>query len=267
MSHISTTRPPARPTGWIRKSTLVATAFAASCAVALSGGGIASAAGVFHTTAAVNVRSGPSTSSAVVGGEPNGASFTLLCQWQGGTNIGGNATWDHVQFSNGLIGAISDYPTNTPTWNSYAPGTPDCGAPAPVPVPTGSPQMQNAVNWATAEKNSPDPTWSDHYGHAWSGWCEAFVQQAEGFQFNFASALADYHWQLSNGRIHTDTNPPAGALVFYAGGSYGHVAVSIGGGQEIGTYGFYGQRLPVRQYPVVGFLHNQYLGWSRPIGS
>ena len=59
-----------------------------------------------------------------------------------------------------------------------------------------------------------------------------------------------------------------GALVYYgAGGGFGHVAVSIGGGQEIGTYGFVSKPLAVRQYPVVGFLSNPYLGWANPIGS
>lgn len=61
----------------------------------------------------------------------------------------------------------------------------------------------------------------------------------------------------SGGRIHTDANPPVGALVFYGGGNgYSHVAVSIGGGQAIGTLGDIGAHLPVSQYPVVGYLHN-----------
>ena len=33
------------------------------------------------------------------------------------------------------------------------------------------------------------------------------------------------------------------------------------------TYGYVGQRLPVQQYPVIGFLTNPYLGWANPIGS
>ncbi len=219
----------------------------------------ASATGTYSTTAAVNVRSGPGTNYGAIGSAPSGAGFTLLCQWQGGTNVNGNATWDRVQFGNGLVGAISDYYTTTPSWNNYAPGTGDCSV---------SSQMQNAANWANAEKNSPDPTWSDHFGHAWSGWCEQFVEQAEGFTFRFASATDHYNWQRNNGRIATDANPPVGALVFYGGaGGFGHVAVSIGGGQVIGTLGYVGQRLPVSQYPVVGYLSNPYLGWARPIGS
>jgi hypothetical protein len=67
--------------------------------------------------------------------------------------------------------------------------------------------------------------------------------QVEGFQSNFGSAMQDYTWERDHGRIHTDPNPPVGALVFYGGGNgYDHVAVSIGGGQAIGTLGYVGQR-------------------------
>ena len=46
----------------------------------------------------------------------------------------------------------------------------------------------------------------------------------------------------------------------------GHVAVSIGNGQEIGTYeALPGQTYPIRQYPVTGFLSNPYLGWAEPL--
>jgi len=129
-------------------------------------------------------------------------------------------------------------------------------------------QMQGAKNWAIAEKNSPNPAYSDRLGHNWSGYCEAFVEQAEGLKFTFTSALVNYNWEASQSRIHTDANPPIGALVFYGGSVYGHVAVSIGNGQAIGTQG--GQTsdaLPVRQYPVVGFFNIPYLGWAYPQGS
>ena len=259
MNVASLARTPRRRNAGICRSLIAGSMVAAAATMLITG--TASAAGTYQTTGTVNVRTGPGTGYGTVPGlEPQGASFTLICQWQGGTNINGNSTWDDVQFANGETGAISDYWTTTPSWNSWAPGTTDCNA--------VTAQMQQAANWAIAEKNSPDPTWSDHFGHAWSGWCEEFAEQAEGFPHQFASAIVDYQWQQAQGRIHTDTNPPVGALVFYGGGGgYGHVAVSIGGGQAIGTYGYVGQRLPVRQYPVVGFLTNPYLGWSRPIGS
>jgi uncharacterized protein YraI len=300
------------------------------------------AAGTYSTTASVNVRSGPGTGYSVTGSEPSGAPFTLLCQWQGGTNVNGNATWDDVTFTNGLTGAITDYYTTTPSWNSYAPGTGPCdstpppgsgslggvdmqracdtqypgrgldavatnansayswqcvgpGASLGIDVTaecraqygygavsadsnpgsawswychwniTG--QMQAAATWATAQASSGS-VYSSHYGHDWSGWCEQFVEQGEGFQFTFGSAHLDYQAEANAGRIHTDTNPPPGALVFYGGANgNGHVAVSIGNGQEIGTYGYVGQADPIQQYPVIGFLSNPYLGWAEPFGS
>jgi uncharacterized protein YraI len=225
----------------------------------------AAAAGNYATTGTVNVRSGPGTSYGITGSAGTGAPFVLLCQWQNGTSVNGNRTWDYVRFATGFVGAIADYWTTTPSFNSFAPGTGDCNAAPANPVTA---QMSAAANWAQAEKNSPNPRWSDHFGHAWSGWCEQFAEQAEGFPAVFPSAFAHYQWQLSHGRIHTDTNPPVGAVVFYGGaGGYGHVAVSIGGGQEIGTLGNVGDNLPVSQYPVIGYLSNPYLGWANPIGS
>jgi hypothetical protein len=38
-------------------------------------------------------------------------------------------------------------------------------------------------------------------------------------------------------------------------------------GQEVGTQGYVGQRLPVAQYPVIGYVSNPYLGCAMPKGS
>ena len=54
---------------------------------------------------------------------------------------------------------------------------------------------------------------------------------------------------------------------FHAASASRHVSGPIGGGRDVGTSGFDAQRLPVRQYPVPGYLTNPYLGWSQPIGS
>ena len=130
-----------------------------------------------------------------------------------------------------------------------------------------TPQMKQAAAWAISVANSSNPAWSSRYNRPWSGYCEAFVSQAEGYLVGFDSALAAYRWQLAQGRIHTDSNPPAGALVYYKGGAYGHVAISIGNGQEVGTLGHAGERLPVQQYAVRGFITAPFLGWANPIGS
>ena len=67
-------------------------------------------------------------------------------------------------------------------------------------------------------------------------------------------------------RPAADRRQPPGALVFWTGGtSYGHVAVSIGGGQVIGTLSYNGQRRPVSQYSI-GYISG-FLGWARAPGS
>jgi len=105
---------------------------ASTCCVAVTviaaGAAPSLAAGTYSTTASVNVRSGPGTGYPFAGKEPAGAQFTLQCQWQGGTSVNGNATWDKVTFANGVTGAITDYYTTTPSWNSYAPATGACGS-------------------------------------------------------------------------------------------------------------------------------------------
>jgi|GEM_PF-1868037 len=121
---------------------------------------------------------------------------------------------------------------------------------------------QKALNWAVAEKNSPNPRRSDEFGRAWSGYCEGFVEVAFGTKFVFGSALVHYYWQLNSGRVVKNTNPPPGAVVFYGGGAgNGHVGISLGNGQVISTQGYDGQYLPVWQHSVTG-IGNPYLGWA-----
>src|SRR5918911_2365721 len=108
-----------------RVATLALAALSAASILAVTAGP-AAAAGTYSTTAVVNVRTGPGTGYAVIKSVPSGASFLLLCQWQGGTSVNGNQTWDEVRFSNGVVGAITDYWTTTPSWNNFAPGTGWC---------------------------------------------------------------------------------------------------------------------------------------------
>ncbi len=168
--------------------------------------------------------------------------------FSGGINVTAECV---TQYRQGAYAGLDD-PRNPYTW--YCQGW------------ASTPNMQAAASWAIAEKSSPDPTWSDYFGHAWSGWCERFVEQANAFRFHFGSAIEHYRWHRDRYRIHTDTNAPVGAVVFYGGGAYGHVGVSIGGGWVISTQGVYGQRLPVWQHWITG-LSNPYYGWAYPIGA
>lgn len=129
-------------------------------------------------------------------------------------------------------------------------------------TPIIAPREQRAAGWAIAERNSPNPRWSDEFMRPWSGYCEGFVEVAFGTRGQFTSAIAHYYWQLGRGRINTGTNAPVGAVVFYGGGmGYGHIGVSIGSGQVISTQGYNGQYLPVWQHYITG-ISNPYLGWA-----
>src|SRR5262245_57863465 len=109
---------------------LVAGAAAMACATALLvAADPAVAAGTYSLTGTVNVRTGPGTGFGVITTKASGSSFTLNCQWQGGSSVNGNKTWDFVTFSDGTKGAVSDYWTTTPSWNSFAPNTSQCYRP------------------------------------------------------------------------------------------------------------------------------------------
>lgn len=132
----------------------------------------------------------------------------------------------------------------------------------PTPItPAIAPQAIAAVAWAYAELHSPDPSWSNQLRGPWSGYCEAFVEIAYGTRHHYASASANYQAHLRAGLIHTDNNPPIGALVYYGGGQYGHVALSVGGGRIITTLGQVNQRLPISEISLSS-LKNPYLGWA-----
>src|SRR5712692_2150770 len=91
-----------------RCSAIASSAACLGAVLAAFGGAPSFAAGTYSTTASVNVRSGPGTGYPIIGTELAGAQFTLQCQWQGGTSVNGNATWDEVTFANGVTGAITD---------------------------------------------------------------------------------------------------------------------------------------------------------------
>lgn len=119
-----------------------------------------------------------------------------------------------------------------------------------------SSREQRAVDWAKSQIGQ-----TSYGGHIWSGWCELFVEQAFNTSGKYGSAAANYNAKKAAGQIRTDTNPPAGALVFYSWGSFGHAGLSIGGGQVISTQGDGSLALPVRQHGVTS-IGLTYLGWA-----
>ena len=85
-----------------------------------------------------------------------------------------------------------------------------------------------AVKWAEAHI-------SKKYNAEYYEMCDHTVGLAYGYGASgFASA--NVHWNSIPAKYkHTDRKPPAGALVFFAIGQYGHIALSTGGNNLIST--------------------------------
>lgn len=121
-------------------------------------------------------------------------------------------------------------------------------------APVVSSREQRAIDWAKSQLGST----------AWNGLCELMVEQAFGTRGQFASALAHANYEASIGALHSgDTNVPAGALAYFGAatvnGGYGHIMLSIGGGQFITNgYSNYGAYTTTLSTISAG----PYIGWS-----
>jgi uncharacterized protein YraI len=239
---------------WLRRI-IVAGAAAVACTAAVAvSAEPAAASGTYSLTGTVNVRTGPGTGFGVITTKANGASFTLNCQWQGGSSVSGNKTWDYVTFGDGTRGAVTDYWTTTPSWNSFAPNTGQCYAV----------REQHAVNWARSViGNSTTNGDLGDSNHVWNGWCDNFVGHAFGKAASgYATAIAHYNSLNTRGLINTPSFPfsaPAGALVFFAAApinnNAGHVMLSEGNGYYITT------AATIREVTIT-WPGATYLGWS-----
>ncbi|MFM7270768.1 MAG: hypothetical protein ACKO2C_03940 [Actinomycetes bacterium] len=221
--------------------------------------GVASAAvGPYYTTASpyLNARSGPGTGYSIVGTLNYWSPIYVQCQVQGGTDVGGNRTWDKL--SNGWW--ISDYWTTTPSFNSYIPGVPDCNTPPPASSPSIA---EEAARRAEARIGQVYTTENPNANY-WSGWCETFAELAYQWKFRYASAMADYNSLKSRGLIKGGV-PPRGALVFYTNGTYGHVGIGVGNGYIVSTVGYTNNRYPVARNYYTYFP--SYAGWALPYGA
>jgi surface antigen len=127
---------------------------------------------------------------------------------------------------------------------------------------SADPVQDSAVVWAGQEATAGDTSYD--------GLCLQFVHDAysqAGYDISplasdTGSAVA--YWNSYSGAKYTDTNPPAGALVFWdatAPNPYGHVAISEGNGHayssEERTYiGVHDLTIAFRNegYPYLGYV-------------
>jgi uncharacterized protein YraI len=168
------------------------------------------------------------------------------------------------------------------TVNPQAPTSASSTGPASTPAPSVDQTAANVVRWASAHSGAVFATTAEHrllarvgadwgsrgdgpYGE-WAGDCYRFAflaWYANGVRPSQAptaqAAESAYH---RAGRVHGGV-PPAGAMVFYAYGSLGHVGISLGNGQVMSTHGLDYSYKPIsaRPYNAMGL---PYLGWVDP---
>lgn len=139
---------------------------------------------------------------------------------------------------------------------------PDAGG-APCGPPPIAPREQRAIDWAKSQLGST----------SWNGLCELMAEQAYGVRGKFASAIAHANFETQAGRMHAgDTNVPAGALAYFGpaavNGNYGHVAISIGGGQFVSNgYYYHDSRGVLRAVgahiiTISNAYAGPYIGWA-----
>jgi hypothetical protein len=127
-------------------------------------------------------------------------------------------------------------------------------------LPTIDARQQHAIDWAKSQLGST----------YWNGYCELMVEQEYGTSGRFGSALIHANFEIAHGNMHTgDTNVPAGALAYFGAasvnGGYGHVMISIGGGQFITngyTYNGHTYGATITTLGSVGA--GPYIGWALP---
>ena len=265
-SHGSVDRGAARRTGpsrFVRRITFFAAVVTSLMTLTVIDGQPAGAVSApIALTTSVNLRPGPSTTSGnPLTVMPSGTSPNFLC-WTQGQNINGVDVWFQVTYA-GLTGYYasyydnSSYTTDSQITSKY--GIPQCGA---VPPPPATTNGQKAIAWAQTKLGQT----------AWDGLCLNFVYQAYlygagvditgGLPYAAAHNTAYTYWTVVPNH-HTDTNPPAGALVFWRAASSptgaGHVGLSLGGGTIISSYD--GRTYGIHKFNISSYQQNLYLGW------
>lgn len=151
----------------------------------------------------------------VIANLPNNVTVTMRC-WRDESSYAGTARWFWVS-GGGVEGFASANQVGQQTNVGHC---------------NNDRQIQ-AVRWAGSRLGED----------AYVNWCLSFVRDAwlAGAGRDIGSAYnAISYWKARPAQqVRGNTNPPAGALVFWNSDAYnadGHVAISIGGGRAISTY-------------------------------
>lgn len=240
------------------KITFALAALAASIASAQAASGTIKTAGD-----PLRIHSAPTVSSSVVGTLKNGATVTIDCTANGDKvtgKFGTSTVWDHVPG-----GYVSDTYVYTGSDGAVAP---PCKGTTPPPPSTSGCQAAGiknprtcagAVQWAVSNistRRNPD----------YIGMCDKIMARAYGRSYSgFTSAWVHWNDTPNKYKHKGDRNPPAGALVFFQGGKYGHIAISTGGANLISTdIGGAGTLTRSTIGTIESKWGQKYVGWTAP---
>jgi hypothetical protein len=164
---------------------------------------------VYGASAGVNVRSGPSQSSSIVGHLDNGALVQITCQAPG-SPVGNSSVWDKLDNQT----YVSDYYVDTPGNGTFSAGVPRCDRPAAqsLAITGSSGYAMDSSGGLHAVGSAPDPGDQPSSNHYWPGWAIArsVVLRSDGrsgyvldgwgalHPFGGAPALGDqssHYWQ------------------------------------------------------------------------
>lgn len=101
----------------------------------------------------------------------------------------------------------------------------------------------------------------------WSGKCLRFVMviyRHNGRDTSLGTdARSEYRQRLRHGQVHTEWPPPRGAEVFWPSvGTFGHVAISDGGGTVVTTEGSFADHTQIDRRSIRSIPG--YAGWALP---
>jgi hypothetical protein len=140
----------------------------------------------YNTLTAVDVYSGPSTSSSAIGQLANGAPVNIACQTRSSSSVGGSYIWDELTGA----GYVPDHDVDTPDVGSFSPGLSQCsttsgptttsttatttsttGTQTTTTTPTSPPVNRRAVT--SYDRIAPGAPYHGYFNNGWQGFTAA----------------------------------------------------------------------------------------------
>lgn len=192
---------------------------------------------------------------------PRNTPLKMVC-WRDDRNVwGGSGTsrWFYALLDNGQEGFV---------WSdqiaSQTPNTPSCNGINWIQVSDFAIGHMGQTHASSSESASFSAAgWRPGPVGEWQGDCIKFAYLAWGKQTLIGNAIAVYRSYRDRGMVHPG-RPPRGAMVFWNRTNLGHVAISIGNWQAVGTQGLDNQ-VPIKAIDRYAVNTSDYLGWVMPV--